>query len=253
MPKAKEAARRAVELDDTLAEAHVELGSVATWYDYDWPVAEHEYKRALELNPNYAAGHEFYSIYPIIAGRVDEGLAEARRAVALDPVSPEIAYIVGFDLYYARRYDEAIAELRRSLDLDSNYWAAQYTLAQVYEQQGRFDQAITALQRARAIDDSTLAPNAELVRAYALSRQPTLAQQALHELLARSKRSYVSSYIMAAVYAALGDKNRAFTELQQAYLQRSFFLIFIRLDPEMDSLRQDPRFQDMLHRMNFPN
>ena len=252
MPKAKEAARRAVELDDTVAEAHVELGTVASWYDYDWLLAEREYKRALELSPNYAAAHEFYSAYLIMVGRVDEALDEARRAEALDPVSAEISYILGFELYYAHRYDQAVAELRRCLDLDSSYWSADYSLAQTYEQQGRFAEAIAALKTARTIEDSSLVLNAELVRAYALSGRQALAKQALEELLARSKRSYVSAYIMATVYAAMGEKNQAFAQLQQAYLQRSFFLSLIKVDPELDSLRHDPRFQDLLRRMNFP-
>jgi len=252
MPKAKEAARRAVELDDTLAEAHVELGNVASWYDYDWPLAEREFKRGLELSPNYAAAHEFYSIFLMMVGRIDEGLEEARRAEALDPVSAEISYILGFELYLARRYDEAVAELRKSLDLDSSYWPAEYALAQALEPQGRFAEAIATLKIARAIEDSSLVLNAELVRAYALSGRQAEAQQALEELLSRSKRSYVSEYILATVNAALGDKTQAFARLQHAYLQRSFFLALIKVDPEVDSLRSDPRFQDVLLRMNFP-
>jgi TolB-like protein/Tfp pilus assembly protein PilF/predicted Ser/Thr protein kinase len=252
MPKAKEAARRAVELDDTLAEAHVELGNVASWYDYDWALAQREFKRALELSPNYAAAHEFYSIFLLMVGRIDEGLEEARRAEALDSVSAEISYILGFELYLARRYDEAVAQLRKSLDLDSSYWPAEYPLAQALEQQGRFAEAIATLKIARAIEDSSLVLNAELVRAYALSGRQAEAQQALEELLSRSKHSYVSGYILATVYAALGDKAQAFAHLQHSYQQRSFFLALIKVDPEVDSLRSDPRFQDVLLRMNFP-
>jgi len=252
MPKAKEAARRAAELDDTLAEAHVELGNIASWYDYDWPLAEREFKRALELSPNYAAAHEFYSVYLMMVGRIDEALEEARRAEALDSVSPEISYILGFELYLARRYDEAIAELHKCLDLDSSYWPADYPLAQALEQQRRFAEAVATLKAARAIEDSSLVLNAELVRAYALWGRKAEAQQSLEELLSRSKHSYVSGYILATVYTALGDKSQAFAQLQQSYQQRSFFLALIKVDPEIDSLRSDPRFQDLLQRMNFP-
>jgi tetratricopeptide (TPR) repeat protein len=252
MPKAKEAARRALELDDTLAEAHVELGNVASWYDYDWALAERQFKRALELSPNYAAAHEFYSVYLIMVGRIDEALEEARRAEALDSVSAEITYILGFDLYLARRYDEAIAELRKSLDLDSGYWPADYPLAQSLEQQGRFDEAIATLKIARAIEDSSLVLNAELVRAYSLSGRKAEAQQTFEELLSRSKRSHVSGEILATVYATLGDKAQALAQLERAYQQRSFFLALIKVDPELDSLRSDPRFEDVLRRMNFP-
>jgi serine/threonine protein kinase/tetratricopeptide (TPR) repeat protein len=252
MPKAKEAARRALELDDTLAEAHVELGNVASWYDYDWALAEREFKRALELSPNYAAAHEFYSVYLIMVGRIDDALDEARRAEALDSVSPEIAYILGYDLYLARRYDQAITQLRKSLDLDSGYWPAYYPLVPALEQQGRFSEAILTLKTARAIEDSSLVLNAELVRALALSGRRAEAQQALEELRSRAKHSHVSGYILATVYTALGDKSQAFAHLQQSYQQRSFFLALIKLDPEVDSLRSDPRFQDVLRRMNFP-
>ncbi|MGA8223615.1 MAG: protein kinase [Candidatus Acidiferrales bacterium] len=223
MPKAKEAARRAAELDDSLAEAHVELGNVASWYDYDWPLAEREFKRALELGPNYAAAHEFYSAYLIMVGRIDEALEEARRAEALDSVSAEISYMLGFELYLARRYDEAITELHKSLDLDPGYWPADYPLAQALEQKGHFAEAIATLKVARAIEDSSLVLNAELVRAYALSGQQSEAHQTFEELLSRSKHSYVSGYILATVYAALGDKAQALAHLQHAYLQRSFF------------------------------
>ena len=252
MPKAKEAARRAVELDDTLAEAHVELGNVASWYDYDWSLAEREFKRALELSPNYASSHEFYSVFLIMVGRVDEGLEEARRAEALDSVSAEISYILGFELYLARRYDEAIAELRKCLDLDSGYWPADYPLAQALEQQGRFSEAIATLKIARSIEDSSLVLNAELVRAYSLSGRKAEAQEALQELLSRSKNNYVSGEILATVYATLGDKAQALAHLEHAFQQRSFFLALINVDPELDSLRSDPRFEDVLRRMNFP-
>jgi len=252
MPKAKEAARRAVELDDSLAEANVELGNVAAWYDYDWPLAEREFKRALELSPNYAAAHEFYSVFLMMVGRIDEGLEEARRAEALDSVSPEISYILGYDLYLAHRYDQAITQLHKSLDLDSSYWPAYYPLVPALEQQGRFSEAIATLKVARAIEDASLVLQAELVRAYALSGQRTEAQQELLELLSRAKRSHVSGYILATVYTALGDKAQAFAQLQRAYEQRSFFLALIKDDPELDSLRSDPRFEEVLHRMNFP-
>jgi TolB-like protein/Tfp pilus assembly protein PilF len=252
MPKAKEAARRAAELDDTLAEAHIELGNVAAWYDYDWPLAEREFKRALELGPNYAAAHEFYSVFLMMVGRIDEGLEEARRAEALDSVSPEISYILGYDLYLTRRYAQAITQLRKSLDLDSGYWPAYYPLVPALEQEGRFSEAIATLKVARAIEDASLVLQAELVRAYALSGRRTEAQQELLELLSRAKRSHVSGYILATVYTALGDKAQAFAQLERAHQQRSFFLALIKVDPELDSLRSDPRFVDVLRRMNFP-
>ena len=125
MPKAKEAAKKALEIDDTLAAAHTEMANIYFWYDWDWPAAEREYRRAIELDPNYLRAHEFYGWYLVSMGRAAEGIAEAKRAAQLDPLSSEANFVLGYDLYLARRYEEAIDQLRKTLELDSNYWPAQ--------------------------------------------------------------------------------------------------------------------------------
>jgi tetratricopeptide (TPR) repeat protein len=250
-PKAKEAARKALELDDNLAEAHVDLGDEYFWYDYDWQNAEREFRRALDLNSNSA--HETYGWYLVWTGRTEGGLAEVRKAEQLDPLSAEVSDIAGWMLYAARRNDEAVIQLRKCLEIDPSYWPAYYNIAQVYEQQGRFPEAIAAAQKAVDIlPDNPSVPLAELARAYALSGRRSDALSALDQLLALSKRVQVSKYAIATVYAALGDKDQAIARLQQAYAERSFMIAGIKVDPELDSLRSDARFQDLVGKLNFP-
>jgi len=250
--KAKEAALKALELDPTLAAAHSELG-MAEWSLFEFPAAERDFRRAIELNANYAPGHENYGWYLAGMGRTDEGINEGRRAAALDPLSFEICYILGWDMIYARRYDEATAQLRKCVDLEPSVWISEVLLGEAYEQQGRFPEAIVELKKAHKIEDQIQWPLAELARAYALSGQRAEARQALDELLALSKRGYVvSQYLIATIYAALGDKDQALARLDQAYAEGSFFLYLLKVDPEVDSLRSEPRFQDLMRRLNFP-
>lgn len=168
----------------------------------------------------------------------------------LDPLSAEIHSLLGWHLYYARRYDQAAAELRKCLEIDPNYWIGYYFLGLVYAQQGKVDDAIAAQQKSVAILNSSW-PLEELARDYALQGKNAEARQAVRDLLARPKPFYVSPYGLAAVFAALGDKDQAFAQLEQAYEERSFYMDFLKVDPELDTLRSDPRFQDLLRRMNL--
>jgi len=253
MPKLEEAARKAMELDDSLVEPHVEQAYGYTCYDFDWPAAEREFQRAFSLNPNYAPAHEFYSWYLISQGRIDQAVQEGQRAVQLDPLNVEIDSILGWDLYHARRYDQAAAELHRTLELDPSYPAGYYFLGEVYAQQGKIDDAIAAQRKAAELFGSGSAswPLAEIARDYVLAGRLPEARQALRDLLARSQHFHVPPYGIATLYAALGDKDHAFAQLNQAFTQRSFFMDFLKVDPELDSLRSDPRFQDLLARMNL--
>jgi eukaryotic-like serine/threonine-protein kinase len=252
MPKAKEAARKAIDLDETLPAGHVELATVYFWFDFDWPAAEREFQRALQLNPNYAPAHEFRSWYLESLGRTEEGLTEGRRAVELDPLSIENNSLLGWDLYFARRYDQAATQLRKCVDLQPAYWACHAYLSLAYEHQGQFSDAVAELVKARERNDQSAVPLAELARALAISGQTAKARQTLNEVLALAKTRYLDPYELALVYAALGDKDEAFVRLGQAYTERSFTMVNLKVDPEMDSLRSDQRFQDILRRMNYP-
>jgi serine/threonine protein kinase len=251
MPKAKEAAKKALELDDTLAEAHVSLATVSHFYDWDWAAAESEFKRSIELKPNYALAHERYGEYLETIGRTNEGIAESERAVDLDPLSPETNSVLGRVLYRAHRYGQAIEQLRKTTDLDPNFWVAHEALGLAYEQQGQFPEAIAALQKAIELAGIIPEPTAFLARAYALSGKRAEAQKLLDALKEPSKWTYLSPYDIAMVYAGLGDRDQALGWLERAYKERSN-MEFLKVDPPLDNLRSDPRFQDLVRRMNFP-
>jgi eukaryotic-like serine/threonine-protein kinase len=252
-PKAVEAARKALELDPNLVEAHVELGSMHMFYDFDWAASEREYKRAFELNPNYAPAHEYNAWYLMNMGRKDESLAGIRKAGQLDPLSAEIAFETGWFLIESGRYTEALTELNKARELDPNLWTTYHFQGQAYQQLGRIPEALAALKKSQEIlGDNPSPPLAEEARVYALSGRQADARRSLDRLLALAKRTQVSKYAIATVYAALGDKDQAFAHLNQAYEEHSFLLGFLKVDPEVDSLRSDPRFQDLLRKMNFP-
>jgi TolB-like protein/Tfp pilus assembly protein PilF len=251
MPKAEEAAHKAMELDDSLVEPHVEQAFNYTCYDYDWPAAEREFRRAFSINPNYAPAHEFYGWYLMSQGRIDQAIQEGKRAVELDPLSPEVHSTLGLILYYARRYDQAGVELHKTLEVDPNYWLGYNVMGEVYAQQGRIDDAIAVQRKAAELFGTTSWPLAEIARDYALEGKLPEAHQALRDLLARAHHFRVSPYGIATVYAALGDKDQAFAQLEQAYKQRTEYMDFLKVDPELDSLRSDPRFQGLLRRMHL--
>ena len=187
MPKAKEAARKALEIDGSIAESHVQMGNIDTMYDFDWAGAEREYKRAIEINPNYAPAHENYAWLLTAVGRMTEAVAESRRAEELDPLSTEIASFAGWWLYFARRYDEAVTQFGKCLDLDPNYPICHWELGQAYAEQRRFSDAIAAQARVLKMDPRWSWASADSARAYALSGRRAQAQRQLDELLARSR------------------------------------------------------------------
>jgi len=252
MPKSKAAAKKALELDDSLPEARTELANVYFMYDWDWAAAENEFRRAIEHNPNYAAAHEYYGWYLAWTGRVNEGIVETKRAVDLDPLSPEVNWALGISLYAARRYDEAIEQLRKSIDLYPNYWLALSYLACALEQRGQLSEATKDLQQASVVMEDQPWALGELGRAYALSGKRADAQKVLLRLEGRWPHQHLGAYNVATIYAALGKKDQAFTWLNKAYDDRTVFLVGLKVDPEMDALRSDPRFKDLLRRMNFP-
>jgi serine/threonine protein kinase/tetratricopeptide (TPR) repeat protein len=252
-PKAKDAARRALAIDDTLANAHLSLATTAHWYEWDWATAEREFKRAIELNPNDPRPHGYYSWYLTTIGQPDQALAEAKRGQQLDPVSLEANLFLGSILVFSHQFDQAIEQLRSGIELDPTYWYAHDFLGRAYEQKGRMPEAIAEFQRALELEKDNAENWSNLGHAYALSGNKAEAQKIIDHLNELSGRTYVAPYNFAAIYAGLGDKDQAFAWLDRAYADRSGFLAFyLKSDAHMDSLHSDPRFAELMRRVGLP-
>jgi len=254
MPKAKAAAVRALELDETLGEAHVSLGRVMAAYDWDWTGAEREYKRAIDLNPRYAVAHQWYGGYLSVKGRSDEAIAERKRALGLEPLSLTINFELGLAYYYARDYDHAIEQFQKTLELDPNFAAAHNFLPAAYEQKGMYGEAIAEFKKAiplTARSESTLSM-AGLGHVYAVTGRKSDARIVLGELKQTSAQQYVPATSIALIHAGLGEKDEAFVWLDKAYEERAFQMQWIKIEPRWDSLRSDPRFKELLHRIGLP-
>src|SRR5213594_170793 len=249
-PKATAAAKKALELDDTLAEARTSL-AIAIWlYDFDFSQANREFQRAIELNPNYAIVHQQYGNITLSAlGRFDDAIAEGKRAVELDPLSLVINSDLAVDYHYARRYDEAIAQFRKTLEMDPGYYFAYLVLGQVLEATGARDASIAECQKAQALNDDPSVLGV-LARAYGLSGNKMEAEKILDQLKKLSQERYVSAYSFALTYLGLGDKEEALRWLEQSYQDRAGSDIgFIRVDPLLDPLRGDPRFEALAEKI----
>jgi TolB-like protein/Flp pilus assembly protein TadD len=250
MAKAKAAAVKALEIDDQLAEAHASLSQIKRNYDWDFQGGEQEIGRAIELKPNYAIAHFWNAISLAEVGRHAEAMASIRRAQELDPLSLIISGDTGMILYLARRYDEAIEQCRRTLEMDQNFFRARLWLGRAYEQKGMYEEAIAEFLKARQLDDNPITL-AFIGHAYAASGKRSDALKVLDQLKQLSKQVYVDSYYVAAIHAALEEKDQAFELLEKAYVERSGWLSRLKVDPIFDGLRSDPRFQDLLRRIGL--
>ncbi len=254
MPRAKAAAMKALQLDDTLVEAHTSLARVLFVYDWDWPAAEKEFKLAIELNRRYAPAHQWYGGYLSATGRFREADAEKNRALELEPLSLVINFEVALAFYFSRNYDQAIDQFQKTLELDANFPPPHTYLPAAYEQKGMFEEAIAGFQRAITVTkgaDKILAM-ASLGHVYAVSGRKTEARKMLAELQRLSEHSYVPAHDVALVYAGLGEKGKAFAWLDKAYEEHSFNLSHLKVEPRFDSLRSDPHFADLLRRIGLP-
>jgi adenylate cyclase len=252
-PKAKAAALKALEIDETLAEAHVALGWVSFTYDWDWPAAEKHFKRALALNPSSpAAHHGWYSIYLGALGQSDDALAEAQRALDLDPVSAVSNHNVAEQLYLARRFDEAIAQCRKTLEMDPSFPLTHSLLGRAYLAKGMYRESLVELEKYLALSPGNPAALAGLAYAQARAGERNQALRVFEELRELSKQRHVPSYLFAVVYAGLGDKDQAFTWLEKAYEERDGSLPMLKVNPSWDLLRSDPRFAELLRRVGLP-
>jgi len=249
-PLGKAAVTRALELDDNLAEAHTSMAYLKYQYEWDWIGGEREFKRAIELNPNYSTAHHWYGLALANMGRWDEAFAELKRAHDLDPLSLVIMASTGWTLYKVGRYDDAIAQFQKALEMDQNFGRAHWGIAEPYALKGDYDKAIAELQKARELDESpsTLALLAET---YARAGRRGEAQRLLAELLQQRKLKYVDAYYLAEVYAALGDREKAFQTLDEAYNERSSNIVWLKSDAKFDGLRSDPRYVDLIKRIGL--
>ena len=253
MPKAKENALHALELDPDLAQAHYELGAVYFYGDWDWAGAEKEFKRALELNPSDAECHRIYSFFLAALGRKQEALAESQAAQALDPLSITAQVTSGFVSYFVREYDQSIQQCRRALELDPNAAGAYDCLGSSYLAEGKYEPAIAASERAASLSNNDAARLVGLGRAYALAGRMSDARRVLDQLRAQSLQAYVPPYFSATIYGALGEKKEAFSWLEKAFDDHDVFLAWLKADPAVDPLREDPRFAELLRRVGFTN
>jgi TolB-like protein/tetratricopeptide (TPR) repeat protein len=252
MLKAKEAAMQGLKIDESLAEAHASPGIVHLRYDWDWAAAEKQCKRAVEINAGSARSQEFYGWYLAAMGRFEEAIEKERRALELDPISPEVNTLLGHVLYLARRHDQAVEQLHRAIELDSNYWFAHLVLGLALQQQEKLPEAIDEFQRARREEQVSPETMGALGQAYAAAGENDKAVKVLEELDEWSKRYYVSPFHKGRIYAALGQKDEAFAWFETAYQERSFYLSWFKVEPELDPLRSDPRFESLLQRLSFP-
>ncbi len=252
-PKAKAAALRALELDPTLAEAETSLATAEFNYDWDWQTASKGFQKAIRLNPSYATAYQRYSLYLIAMGRIDESFEQINKARELDPLSISINTSYGWRLYLARQYDRAIEQLRTTLEMDPGYEWAHLILGQAYEQKGQLDLAISELRKASDLSHQSPLMVSALAHAHALSGNQAKAQELLTLLFAESRKQYVSPFYIGVVYAGLAKNDAAMDWLEKAYRDRSNGLVFLRVEPELDSLRTSPRFIALQRGLNFPN
>ena len=247
--KAIESADKALSLDPNLPEAHNALAWVKFLADWDWAGAEASLKRALELNPNSADIHTNYGALLSILGRHDEAIAQGERALQLDPVSSDVNFNYASFLFSARRYDQALAQGERALELDPEFGGRTLIVARVYNARGMYDEAIAAYEKRRGRERAEVSQ--DVAYAYARSGRRAEAERIIQNLLQRADRPS-GSYAIAIAYAGMGDRERALEWLEKAYEKKDNAMIRLKVDPEWDTLRGDPRFTDLLKRMRLP-
>lgn len=251
-PQAKQAATQALELDESLAEAHAALAFTTLLYDWDWDRAEKGFKRALELNSNYGPAHQWYANLLTALGRFDEAIDEIKRAQEINPLSLMDVAIGGWIYYQSRQYENGAAELERALEMDRNFANFYTILGLNYERLGRSDEAIEMLQKGQKAMGGSLLPLGSLGFALAKAGKREEAQEVAERLKRLSEEGYVSPYYLALVYTGLGDREAAFTWLERAFEFRDDWLIWLATEPKLDELRGDPRFENLRERIGLP-
>jgi TolB-like protein/Tfp pilus assembly protein PilF len=250
-PKAEEAARKALGLDDRLAEAHVSLGYSEMVYEWNLPEAEKEFARALELRPDYATAHQFYAYYLTAIGNLNGAIEHRKKALELDPINPLLTSALGEAYYQYRQYDRTIEQNSRSLELDPSYVIGLVNIGRAFELKGMHPQARDAFQKILAVSPENPAVLALMGHEYAVSGEPDKARAIIAKLQQISARAYVSSVYIALVYTGLHDTDHAFEWLDKAYNERCEYLVYLPTEPLADPLRNDPRFPKLLQRLGL--
>ena len=252
--QAKEAAHKAIDLDPTLGEPHASLAFIALMRDWDFQLSEREFRRALELNPNYPTAHHWFAFYFGIMGRLQEAIREVDRALELDPLSPVIRSALADGLSQAGQQDKALEEIQKVLEMDPGFGKGHLTRASIYERKGMFPEAIEELKKSRelGVSDGEVLPDLAYVRALAGDRAE--AEKTIHDFERRAKLANQPPPAgeIAMIYVALGDRDQAFAWLEKAREQRSEEVLGLKSDPAFDPLRSDPRFQELVRRVGLP-
>jgi DNA-binding winged helix-turn-helix (wHTH) protein/tetratricopeptide (TPR) repeat protein len=252
MPKARAAAIQALSIDDGLGEAHLALALVKMWYDREWSYAEREFEHAIDLNPNHSGFRQWYGYYLSAMGRFDEGIAELKKAQALDPVSLLAITWMGWILYFAHRYDQAIAEFEKAIEMDVSFYHAYWGLGWIYDKKGDYEEAARRLHKAMTLPGGG---GPEIIAALghvdASSGKREEARRLLDKLLKLASESYISPFYLSLVYVGLEEKDRALECLQKAYEDRFAWLVHLKVDPAFDCLHAEPQFVELLERLNL--
>jgi tetratricopeptide (TPR) repeat protein len=249
--KARQDSITALSIDPTNAEARTTLANLEYQYDLKFGKGEEDFKQVITANPNYAEGHHSYMWLLALVGRTTEAIAQVRLAQQLDPMHPQINTDLNLPYYCARQYEQSIAESRRALALFPNYFLPHMTLGQVLIETGNDAEGIQELQKAVTLDGSPLTVGT-LGYGYAKAGHKDDARKVLADLKEQSKTRYVAPYWYAIIYAALGEKDEAMAALEQSYQEHSWWIIWMKVDPKVDSLRSDARFADLIRRIGFP-
>jgi len=250
-PKAKEAALKAIELDETLSEAHVALGLIKTMFDWDWEGAEREFKQAIELNSNYAPAYGGYSYYLTALGRLDEAITECEKAIELDPLSAVLNDPLNIALLRAGRLEQAKEQLKKLIIMEPNYSHAWWLLGQTYIIESRYEEGIIEIEKALDLSKNNALILSGLGWAYAISSRKSDAQKVILELKRRMKNEYIRPYLFAKIYASLGEIDQSFEWLEKAYEEQDVSLAFMLNDETLIMLHSDQRFNRLLKKINL--
>ncbi len=251
-PKAKTAALEALRLEPDLGEAHTPLAAVLWLHDWQWQEAQTEFERSLALNPAYPTANHWYAEYIMTMGRHEEAIARMKNSQELDPLSLIISVAIGWAFYMARRYDDAIEQLRRTVELDPNYPVTYWVLGLLLRKMGRYEQAVAEGEKGVNLSGGSSLMRAALAQTFGAAGRRNEAVQILDDLTMLAKQKYVAPYFFAGIHVGLREAGRAIECLEKSYEEHSHWLIYLHMDPGMDGLRSNPRFQDLLRRVGLP-